>query len=51
MNIDYHVAIGGHYYSVPYTLIKQALAARLTAQTVACCPISANASPVMCARR
>lgn len=32
--IDYHVEIFGHYYSVPYTLAKQQLDARITAHTV-----------------
>ena len=36
VNIDYHVEVDGHYYSVPYTLVKQALEARLTEQTVEC---------------
>ena len=30
VNIDYHVEIGGHYYSVPYTLVKEQLEARLS---------------------
>lgn len=33
-NIDYHVAVDKHYYSVPYTLIHQVLDVRLTARTV-----------------
>lgn len=32
--IDYHVAVDGHYYSVPYQLIKQQLQARISAHTV-----------------
>jgi len=32
--IDYHVAVDGHYYSVPYQLIKRQLDARLSAHTV-----------------
>ncbi len=36
VNIDDHVEVDGHYYSVPYTLVKQALEARLTEQTVEC---------------
>ncbi len=36
VHIDYHVEIDGHYYSVPYTLIKQQLDARLTSHTVEC---------------
>jgi transposase len=34
VNIDYHVEIEGHYYSVPYTLVRQKLEARITARTV-----------------
>jgi transposase len=36
VNIDYHVEVDGHYYSVPYTLVKQALDVRLTEHTVEC---------------
>jgi transposase len=32
--IDYHVEIERHYYSVPYTLVRQELWARYTASTV-----------------
>ncbi len=34
VNIDYHVTIDKHYYSVPYQLVKQQLEARVTARTV-----------------
>jgi transposase len=34
VNIDYHVEIDGHYYSVPYALVKHQLDARLTTHTV-----------------
>ncbi len=34
VHIDYHVEVAGHYYSVPYTLIKQTLDARLTQHTI-----------------
>jgi transposase len=34
VNIDYHVEIEGHYYSVPYSLVRQQLEARLSAQVV-----------------
>jgi transposase len=34
VNIDYHVDVEGHYYSVPYTLVKQQLDVRLSAQVV-----------------
>ncbi len=33
-NIDYHVEIDRHYYSVPYQLVGRALEARFTATTV-----------------
>lgn len=36
VNIDYHVEMDGHYYSVPYQLIKQSLDVRTTAHTVEC---------------
>ncbi len=34
VNIDYHVEVGKHSYSVPYTLIHKRLDARMTATTV-----------------
>ena len=34
VHIDYHVQLAGHYYSVPYQLVKEELDARLTAGTV-----------------
>ncbi|HOD76310.1 MAG TPA: IS21 family transposase, partial [Syntrophorhabdaceae bacterium] len=34
VNIDYHVEIGRHYYSVPYQLRQQTVDARVTASTV-----------------
>lgn len=34
VNIDYHVDINGHYYSVPYTLVHQEVEIRYTAQSV-----------------
>jgi transposase len=34
VNIDYHVVVDKHYYSVPYGLIHQAVEARLTDSTV-----------------
>jgi transposase len=36
VHIDYHVEIEGHYYSVPYTLVKCQLDARFTQHTVEC---------------
>jgi len=32
--LDYHIAIDGHYYSVPHQLLKKELWARITARTV-----------------
>jgi transposase len=34
VNIDYHVEVDGHYYSVPYALVKQQLDVRLSAHVV-----------------
>ena len=34
VNIDYHVELAGHYYSVPYQLIKQPVELRITMNTV-----------------
>ena len=34
--LDYHVEVGGHYYSVPYQLCGLELEARLTARVVEC---------------
>lgn len=36
VHIDYHVEVDGHYYSVPYALVRQQLDARLTANTLEC---------------
>jgi len=36
VGIDYHIEIEGHYYSVPYQLIKQQLDVRITRSTVEC---------------
>ena len=36
VNIDYHIEADGHFYSVPYQLLKQQLDVRLTANTVEC---------------
>ena len=36
VNIDYHVEIEGHYYSVPYQLVSKALEARYSERTVEC---------------
>jgi len=34
VHIDYHLEIDGHYYSVPYQLVRQRLDSRVTATTV-----------------
>jgi transposase len=34
VNIDYHVEVDGHYYSVPYALVKQQLEVRVSARVV-----------------
>jgi transposase len=34
VSLDYHVDVDGHYYSVPYRLIRSQVEARLTARTV-----------------
>lgn len=34
VNIDYHADIEGHYYSVPHSLVRQELEARITCTTV-----------------
>ncbi len=36
VNIDYHVDVTGHYYSVPHNLVHQKIEARFTAATVEC---------------
>lgn len=34
VNIDYHIQVEGHLYSVPYTLVRQEVDVRLAARTV-----------------
>lgn len=34
VNIDYHIEIDGHYYSVPYQLVKEQVEVRFTARTI-----------------
>jgi transposase len=34
VNIDYHLDVEGHYYSVPYALVKQQLDVRLTEHVI-----------------
>jgi len=36
VHIDYHVEVEGHYYSVPYTLVKRQLEVRYSDTTVEC---------------
>jgi transposase len=36
VNIDYHVEVDGHYYSVPYTLARQVVEVRLSTRSVEC---------------
>ena len=36
VNLDYHVEVDGHYYSVPHALVRRQLDVRLTARTVEC---------------
>jgi len=36
VNIDYHVEVDKHYYSVPYGLVKQEIDVRFTVNTVEC---------------
>jgi transposase len=36
VNIDYHIEVLGHYYSVPYQLLKQQVTVRLSATTIEC---------------
>jgi transposase len=36
VNIDYHIEVNRHYYSVPYRLIKKQLDVRITANTIEC---------------
>lgn len=36
VHIDYHVAVDGHYYSVPHQLIKREVDVRLTHNTIEC---------------
>lgn len=36
VNIDYHVEVAGHYYSVPYQLVKKKVDVRMTSATVEC---------------
>jgi transposase len=36
VHLDYHVEVEGHYYSVPYTLVRKQLEVRYTRTTVEC---------------
>lgn len=45
VNIDYHIEVERHYYSVPYTLVRQEVDVRLTATTV---EVFHHRQPVAC---
>ena len=34
VNIDYHIAVGQHYYSVPYRLVRETVEVRVSATTI-----------------
>ena len=36
VNIDYHIEIAGHYYSVPHALVKRELDVRITTTVIEC---------------
>jgi len=36
VHIDYHVAVDGHYYSVPHNLVKREVELRITRNTIEC---------------
>jgi transposase len=36
VHIDYHVEVDGHFYSVPFSLVKKEIDVRLTASTIEC---------------
>ena len=36
VNVDYHVDVDGHYYSVPHSLVRRPVEVRFTATTVEC---------------
>ncbi len=36
VNVDYHIEVARHYYSVPHTLIKKRIDVRITGTTVEC---------------
>ena len=36
VNVDYHIEVGRHYYSVPHKLIKKQIDVRIAAHTVEC---------------
>ena len=48
VNLDYHVEIAKHYYSVPHPLIRQEVEARITPRTVES-STAASASPAIAA--
>ncbi len=36
VNIDYHVEVEGHYYSVPYAYVREQIDVRMTSTTIEC---------------
>lgn len=44
VNVDYHVQLAEHFYSVPYTLVREEVEARLTATTIELCYKSKRAA-------
>jgi len=36
VNVDYHIEVDRHYYSVPYSLIKKQIDVRITQRTIEC---------------
>jgi len=36
VNIDYHIEVDRHYYSVPYQMVRQEIDVRITAATIEC---------------
>jgi len=61
VNLDYHVEIAKHFYSVPFRLLREEVEARITAKTIAaswsrpicaaCALISRPRSPITCRAR
>lgn len=51
VNIDYHIEIDGHYYSVPHAYVKHAVDVRLTATTVECFSAGQRIASHACSHR